>query len=289
MRTQRGFTLIELLISIVVLSIVTASLFKLVTTSQQVSRAQSERTTLQSNIRSAAIVIPTELREINSRSGGTNDILSALTDGTSTIQYRAMRGASVVCSTPPGTNNELTIYATKPLWTGLRAPVATRDAAFVFRDINTDLSSDDVWLSAQITAVATTTCADGVSAGYRLTISPAVANLSTVGIGAPVRTYEVMEMGLYLTGGEYWLGARSVSNGEANMQPILGPLTSDGVAFSFWDGTGIAKTTDAGLVRSIKVTLKGLTDQPIVVGGNTKTAYVRDSLSAQVVLRNGLR
>ncbi len=288
MRTRRGFTLIELLISIVILSIVTASLFKLVTTSQQVSRAQSERTTLQSNIRSAAIVIPTELREINSRSGGTNDILSALTDHATTIQYQAMRGASLVCATPPNTNNELTIYATKPLWTGLRAPVGTRDAAFVFRDINTDISTDDVWLSAQITAVATATCTDG-SAGYRLTISPAVANLSTVGVGAPVRTYEVMEMGLYLTGGEYWLGARSMSNGEANMQPILGPLTSDGVDFTFWDGTGVAKTTDAGLVRSIKVTLKGLTDQPIVVGGNTKTAYVRDSLTTQVVLRNGLR
>ncbi|HEX6869783.1 MAG TPA: type II secretion system protein [Micromonosporaceae bacterium] len=285
MRTQRGFTLIELLISIVVLSIVTASLFKLVTTSQQVSRAQSERTTLQSNIRSAAIVIPTELREINA--GGSNDILSALTNPATTIQYRAMRGASLVCATPPNTNNELTIYASKPLWTGLRKPVGTRDAAFVFRDINTDLSTDDVWLNAQITGVTDVTCTDG-SAGYRLTISPAVADLSTVGVGAPVRTYEVMEMGLYLTGGEYWLGARSVSNGEATMQPIVGPLTSDGLAFTFLDGAG-AQTTNASLVKSIQVTLKGLTDQAIVVGRNTKTAYVRDSLTAQVVLRNALR
>ena len=80
MRNHRGFTLIELLISLVVLGVVTASLFKRVTTSQQVSRAQTERVTLQSNVRAGAIVLPSELRQINAVSGGTaaqNDITSA--------------------------------------------------------------------------------------------------------------------------------------------------------------------------------------------------------------------
>jgi len=165
--------------------------------------------------------------------------------------------------------------------------VPTRDAVFLFWDDNPDTGGDDVWLNEQITNVSDAVCANG-DAGYELRLSPGIASLSTkVGVGVPVRTYEVMQMGLYLSGGEYWLGARSVSV-EATMQPVLGPLTSDGVAFNFLDGTGLP-TTDAGLVKSIQVTLKGLTDQPIVVGGNSKTAYVRDSLTAQVVLRNALR
>jgi hypothetical protein len=95
-------------------------------------------------------------------------------------------------------------------------------------------------------------------------------------------------MGLYASGGEYWLGARSVSAGEASMQPILGPLTSSGVEFRFWDGAG-APTTNSGNVKSMTVTLRGLTDQPIVVGANTKMAYVQDTLVSRVVLRNALR
>ena len=97
-----------------------------------------------------------------------------------------------------------------------------------------------------------------------------------------------MEYGLYSSGGEWWLGARSVSMSEASMQPVLGPLTSDGLSFNFFDGNG-ALTTDRSLVKSIQVTLMGVTDQAIVVGSNTKTAYVQDSLVSQVVLRNALR
>ena len=149
--------------------------------------------------------------------------------------------------------------------------------------------SDDIWVGAKITAVSLTagTCADG-SAGYVLTINPTVAALANAVVRAPARTFEDMEYGLYSSGGEYWLGARSVSASEVSMQPVLGPLTSDGVSFSFLDGTGAA-TTDRGLVKSIQITLKGVTDQAIVVGSNTKTAYVRDSLVTQVVLRNSLR
>ena len=297
MRNHRGFTLIELLISLVVLGIVTASLFKLVTTSQRVSRAQTERVTLQSNVRAGAIVLPSELRQINAISGGgtaKNDIISTPSANATTLQFRAMRGLGFVCTTPIAAGTELRIYgppaaAWAPFnYSGLRVPQGTRDGAFVFLEgADPNISSDDSWLQVGITNVTTGNCADG-SSGYVLTISPAAPTLATAALRSPVRTFEVMEYGLYSSGGEYWLGARSVSAGEATMQPVLGPLTSDGVSFSFLDGTGTA-TTDAGLVKSIQVTLKGLTDQAIVVGSNTKTAYVRDSLVSQVVLRNALR
>ena len=113
MRNHRGFTLIELLISIVVLGVVTASLFKLVTTSQRVSRAQTERVTLQSNIRAAAVVLPSELRQINAISGGVTarqDIISAPAPNATTLQFRAMRGLGFVCTAPIAAGTELRIY-----------------------------------------------------------------------------------------------------------------------------------------------------------------------------------
>lgn len=298
MRNHRGFTLIELLISLVVLGIVTASLFKLVTTSQRVSRAQTERVTLQSNIRAASIVLPSELRQINAISGGVTarqDIISTPSPNATTLQFRAMRGLGFVCTAPIAAGSELRIYGPPasswqpPSFSGLRAPQAIRDSAFVFLEgADPDISSDDGWLGVRISNVATGPCADG-STGYVLTISPARPD-SLVGasLRGPVRTFEDMEYGLYPSGGEYWLGARSISMSEASMQPVLGPLTSDGLAFNFFDGNGVA-TTNRSLVKSIQITLMGVTDQAIVVGSNTKTAYVRDTLVSQVVLRNALR
>jgi prepilin-type N-terminal cleavage/methylation domain-containing protein len=291
MRNHRGFTLIELLISLVVLSVVTASLFTLVTTSQRVSRAQTERVTLQSNIRTGAIVLPSELRQINAVVGGTaaqNDITSALANPSSTITFRAMRGMSLVCEVPPALGNQLKVFADADIWTGMRDPVST-DGAYVFLEgASADKSSDDSWVQVSFTNVVKGTACPGGAASYTFTVSPAVASLGTATLNAPVRTFEVMQMGLYANGGKYWLGAQSVSAGEASMQPILGPLTSTGVEFRFWDGAGAA-TTNAGNVKSITVTLRGQTDQAIVVGANTKTAYVQDTLVSRVSLRNALR
>jgi len=291
MRNRRGFTLIELLISLVVLSIVTASLFTLVTTSQRVSRAQTERVTLQSNIRAGAIVLPSELRQINAVVGGTpaqNDITSALANPSSTITFRSMRGMSYLCEVPPAAGNQLRVWGDADSWTGMRAPANT-DGAYVFLEgADPNTGSDDSWTQVQITNVSVGTACPGTKASYTFTISPAVVGLAAASLNAPVRTFEVMQMGLYASGGEYWLGARSVSAGEASMQPILGPLTSTGVQFNFYDGSG-TPTTNAGNVKSIAVTLRGLTDQAIVVGSNTKTAYVQDSLIARVALRNALR
>jgi prepilin-type N-terminal cleavage/methylation domain-containing protein len=291
MRSQRGFTLIELLISLVVLSIVTGSLFMLITTSQRVSRAQTERVTLQSNIRAGAIVLPSELRQVNAVVGGSvtqNDITSAIANPSSTITFRAMRGMSLVCEVPPVAGNQLRVYADGDIWTGLRDPAAT-DGAYVFLEgANADISSDDSWVQVSFTNAVKGNACPGAAASYTFTVSPAVGSLSTATLRAPVRTFEVMQMGLYASGGEYWLGARSVSAGEASMQPILGPLTSTGVEVNFYDGAN-ALTTNVGNVKSITVTLRGLTDQPIVVGANTKTAYVQDTLVTRVALRNSLR
>ena len=62
MRYRRGFTLVEILVSLVVMVIVTGAIYKMLTSSQRLSRAQAERVSLQSNVRSGALIVPAELR-----------------------------------------------------------------------------------------------------------------------------------------------------------------------------------------------------------------------------------
>jgi hypothetical protein len=97
-----------------------------------------------------------------------------------------------------------------------------------------------------------------------------------------------MTLQLYQSSGEWWLGAQSNSAGEA-MQPVLGPLRSgNGIGFEYFNAAG-ATTTDVKQVRSIRVTLRALSDQAVVSGAGTTNAVVGDSIVTQVVLRNALR
>lgn len=289
MRTRRGFTLVELLIALVLLSLVTASLFSLLNTTQRVSRAQSERSSLQSNVRTGAIVIPGELRQINTVTGGTtdqNDIVAGAMTATS-IQYRAMRGMGLVCQVPTSTEVRIFNNGANPFM-GYRNPASPRDGLYVFVENNADKSSDDAWVRATVTAVASGNVCPGGVAGYTFTVSPAVAGLTSATINAPVRTWELMTLQLYQSNGEWWLGAQSNSAGEA-MQPVLGPLRSgNGLGFEYFNSAGAA-TADVKQVRSIRVTIRGLSDQAVVSGAGTTNAVVGDSIVTQVVLRNALR
>jgi prepilin-type N-terminal cleavage/methylation domain-containing protein len=288
MRNHRGFTLVEILISLVIMGLVTGSIYKLLTTTQRVSRQQSEKTELQSNIRAGAIIVPSELREINIVPGG-GDIQNDLRVISATsMEYRAMRGLGFACQAPTSTE----IRLLRSTFSGYRDPSST-DSAYVFLEgANPDASTDDSWVQARISAVATGNVCPGGVAGITLTINPAVPALAgppAAGIRAPVRIWERMELKLYTSGGKSWLGARSVSAGEAT-QPVLGPLTDvDGFGLTYLDSTGVATLT-LDKVRSIQVTLKGLTDQAITKGTTgSGLAHMRDSLVTQVTLRNALR
>lgn len=288
MRTQRGFTLVELLLALVLMGIVTASIFTLLTTTQRVARAQSERASLQSNVRTGAIVVPSELRQLNVVSGGTlaqNDIINMLPDR---ITYRAMRGMGFLCQAVPNTYNEVRVWASS--WTGYRDPAAIRDGAYVFIENNPNKSSDDVWLPIAITGVtAGNVCPTG-KPGFKLTVSPVEPGLAAALLETPVRTYEVMELNLYdAPGGDTWLGAHSVSALEVNPQPMLGPLRKgDGLVLQYFDAAG-NPTGSKDQVRSIGVTVRGLSDQAITTGTGSRPKVVGDSLVTRVVLRNALR
>jgi prepilin-type N-terminal cleavage/methylation domain-containing protein len=281
MPQRRGFTLIEVLIALIIMGVVTGAIYRLLNSSQRLSLAQAEQVSLQSNVRTGSLVVPNELRELNTVLAGTlaqNDIIPPLDDDA--ITYRAMRGLGFVCQAPVA--GELLIA--QSTWTGLRAPDGTRDDVYLFDDKDVDEDSDDEWVQVDITGVSGAAC--GANAAYRLATAAVIP--AAVKMYTPVRLYEVMELKLYSVDGEWWLGARSVSTPGDVVQPVLGPLTAEGFRLVYLDNNGV-ETADEKAIKSVRVTVRGLTEDAVRHGGFGAMGHPEDSLVTQVMLRNSIR
>jgi prepilin-type N-terminal cleavage/methylation domain-containing protein len=282
MRKRSGFTLVEILVALVIMAVVSGAVYQLLTTSQRLSRVQVEQVSLQSNVRTGSTLVPAELRELNTVVGGTvdqNDVLSIAADA---ITYRAMRGLATACQTP-ATQTELRLL--RSTYSGFRDPQAT-DSIYLFIENDPDRETDDAWVPIRLTGVATGNVCPGAAAGITLT-TQASAALPGLAVGTPVRIYEVMELKLHGADGRSWLGARSVSAGEA-VQPVLGPLLDgNGFGLEYLDGAG-NPTVDKTAIKSIRVTVRGLTDEVVRAYG-TDMGHPQEVLVSQVLLRNSIR
>jgi hypothetical protein len=259
------------MLTLVVLTIVCGAIFRLLHTTQRLSRAQAERLGLQSNLRAGALIVVNELRELNGVSGGTAAQNDILTIGPDAITYRAMRGVGFLCRA--SSTNE--IHLARSTFGGYRDPAPGRDSAYLFLEGRPELASDDAWAPAGISAVSTGGSCDAGPA-ISLTISTAAA-LDVVPVGTPVRFFEIMQLRLYAAAGYSWLGTRSLSAAEA-IQPVVGPLAPrDGMRFEYLDGVGAA-AGEPGRIRSVRVTMRGVTE-----------TNLRDSLATQIAIRNALR
>jgi prepilin-type N-terminal cleavage/methylation domain-containing protein len=286
MTQRRGFTLIEVVIALVIMGIVTGAIYRLLNTSQRLSLAQAEQVSLQSNVRTGSLVVPNELREVNTWSTGSleqNDILAPLDDDV--ITYRAMRGLGFLCQDADAGDTELRLA--KSNWTGLRAPDETRDDLYLFVDGDPYDDDDDTWSQVDVTLVTFSATACGAGAeGYVVTVAPIPADVS---LNTPVRFFELMKLELYADAdGEWWLGAHSVSAGEIDPQPILGPLTGDGFELVYLDSNG-NETADNTAVNSIRLTVRGVTDDAVRAGGSGAMGRPEEELVTQVMLRNSIR
>ena len=284
MANRRGFTLIEIMISLSIMLIVMGAVYRLMISTQRVSRGQAERVNLQSNVRIGSLVVLNDLRELNTVTGGLaaqNDILAI---GASEITYRGMRGVGFICQAPTATG----IRVSRGSFSGYRDPEPVRDSLFVFLDGDPDTDADDTWLRAAITAVSTAAaCPGAIGAGITLSIpnTPALVGIPS---GTPIRLYEVMELKLHEADGRSWLGARSVSAGEA-IRPVLGPLTDgNGFLLSYADANG-AVTANRTAIKSIRVTLRGISDATVNAGADGRETHVQEELVSRVALRNALR
>lgn len=277
--SRRGFTLAETLVALVLVGAIGAVLFSVLTSGQRLSRGQAERATLQSNVRTGAVLVQAELRELAAGPGTTTDISAMAPDS---ITYRAMRGLGFLCEV--STTQVKLASATR---TGYRLPASGGDTLLVFVETDPNTATDDQWVVAPVSSVGTGTCPNGAAAvviGTTLTS----AQVAGIVVGSPARYFETMTLRSYTSNGQLWLGLQARSAG-ATIQPVVGPLATGGFQLAFLDSTGTA-TTNAARVRRIQVTLRGQTSRVISggAGNQVATQVGRDSVTTQVALRNAV-
>jgi len=281
MSQRRGFTLVEVLLALVIMGVVTGALYRLLNTNQRLALAQAEQVSLQSNVRTGSLIVPSELRELNTWQGGTADRNDVSVAQPNNITYRAGRGMGFLCQGAAAGATQLILRQSN--WTGVRPPDAVRDDLHIFIDGDPYDDNDDGWSQLNLTAVAPgNACGGALSWALAVPAIPAAVPANT-----PVRLYEVMQLKLYADpAGEWWLGAQSAL--DLAPVPVLGPLTANGFQLQYLDSTGVA-TADLTAINSVRLTVRGLTDAPVRTGGQAPVARNQEALVTQVLLRNSVR
>jgi prepilin-type N-terminal cleavage/methylation domain-containing protein len=285
MSNRRGFTLVEIMLSLTIMLIVMGAIYRLIVSSQRLTRSQTERMSLQSNVRIGSLAVLNDLREINTVAAGSlaeNDILAMNPNG---ITYRGGRGTGFICEAPAIATQ---VRIARNTFFGFRDPIPGRDSLYVFIDGDPNSETDDAWLSVAITGVSTATACPGVlGPGITLT-TPNTPGLVGLPTGTPLRIFELMELKLHQEDGQSWLGARSVSAGEP-VRPVLGPLANDsGFVLMYLDAAG-NQSADPKAIKSIQVTLRGLSEGAVNAGIGGVPTRVQEKLVSQITLRNSFR
>jgi prepilin-type N-terminal cleavage/methylation domain-containing protein len=276
MTTRRGFTLVELLMGLIIMGIVGAALARVFISQQRLTVAQVEQASMQANVRTGTMIMANELRELATGVSGGTDIKSF---SATNLTYRAMRSLALACRIGLASVR----VRDSPIF-GARPIVAGRDSMLLFVEHVRSTPDDDEWVALPINDITNSTCPDGSPAVRLGTTSPPPA--SEVDTLAAVRTFEIMEVGPVLAGGHNWLGARSVSAGEA-LTPVAGPITVAGLSLTYLDANGNV-TGSRSNIRSIRIVLRGQSDWNVRPGGaiGVPLQPLLDSLVTTVTLRN---
>jgi prepilin-type N-terminal cleavage/methylation domain-containing protein len=307
MPDRRGFTMVELMIALVLTLAVGGVAYEMLLRNNRVSRAQSERIGVQDNVRSGALIITNELREVGYDviSAGASAALGGYAPATRTdllaigaggLTYHAARGLGFVCQVI--TAAPATVVVRQATWQELRAP-RTTDSLMLYVENASNTASDDAWVHLGITAAPfAQNCPTGAAGRAFRVAAPAGLNLTTalngVVVGGPMRITEVMRMEHYVdaTDGKPYLGMRSISANDPQLQPVIGPLADNGgatpgLAFEYRDANDNVTAVLAN-VRVIRLTLRGITDEA-VYGRSSYATIDTLSLTTRVALRNTLR
>ena len=262
--TPTGFTLIEVLIVAVLAAVVLGSAIGVLITNQRAHLALSERVQGQQALRAGIDVLFGEFREISAPQG---DLVNM---GSDSVTLRRAQAFGIIC--------DIT-YATRALKVKKMGKwFAVGDSVVVLADNDPQEDSDDVWKTELVTAFDTLqTCSDG-SAAQRLTLGGMTLGVppDSLSPGTPVRSFTQRTYSLHSYLGDYYLGQRGETG---STQPVVGPLTSNGLRFEYLDETGTATTT-ATDVTEIRVTLR--TQSKVVVQGS----QLMDSVAASINVRN---
>ena len=291
-RARRGFTMIELLVALVLLGLVSTALYRVLVNNQRLYMAQTQRIDLSQNIRAATTILPAEFREL-SASEGDITALSA-----TSLSIRAMRWLGFIC-TPPvlggvlgGVSMVIRGGATgQPMFFGSRDIDHNKDSLLIYYDGNQSSRTDDFWAVGKPIATPNgQNCADGQN-GQRLVFNinllgqPNVAGAIT--LGAPVRGFERVTYSLYQPSGDtsWYIGFQPQGS---TMQPLIGPVLNNGLAFQYFDSTG-AVTANRLRVARIDITVRARTSAAVRSSGDSPRRAIVDSVVTSVALRNNRR
>jgi len=280
----RGFTLVELLVGLLLLGIISVGIYRVLVKNQQLYLTQGQKMDVAQNLRAASAILPAELREIDAADG---DIVGM---GSDSIRIRAYRVFAISC-TPPvlgGALTGLALNVRQAMTYGVRG-FQNGDSILVFYEGDSTKRQDDTWALGKVTsAPAASTCPVDLKASTLMTISLAAGTWSnTVGgmlKGAPVRAFETIPYkNVLASDGNYYLSYRNASG----LTPLVGPLTSTGLAFAYYDSTG-AVTAVAANVKRIRIALSYQSAQQ-VRQANGSIGSILQSDTLQVTLRNNAR
>ena len=259
-----GFTLEELMFVVVIGALVLGAIYQMMLSSQRALTIQTAQIQGQQTVRAGIDILFSELREL---SGSEGDILTMESDR---IEIRAMRAFGLVC----GVN----VSGSPVLVRKIGSFFESGDSIMVFADNNPAIASDDTILSGVISSIDTTATCSGADTAQSLAV-PALAAAAlatdTVRIGAPVRGFTVYSYGLDMLDGRPYLARRSVNGTD----PLVGPLSANGVSFIYMDSFGNVTTTPTAVSR-IEVTVRSQSN----VSG--QRGLIADSLSIAIFLRN---
>lgn len=288
-----GVTLIEVLVSLVLLGLIAMATTRVLRTTFGATGRQMAMAAAHGAARVGALALPQEFREIGFDSvpwpGGaaTSDLE---TIRPRSLRFRAMRGLGITCGTP--TLREFRIR--RPVL-GPRPPLPT-DGFLLFVENSRRIAQDDQWVPLEVASIdPASQCGGEPAIAFRLSREPEVApgvpmTLSQYFVGGPIRWFERIEYGPLLdASGQAFIGVRSLSLGEAEFTPAVGPLPGlTAFRFEYFDAAGNGldpETASPLLVRSIGVVITGLGTGSMAGGGGSGQVTV----AGRAALRNTLR
>jgi hypothetical protein len=219
--TRRGTGLVEAVVAALLTAVlVIAALGSLAGLQRSAGRFASRAVSNQA-VRGTVQLLRSELRDLAPAAGE----LVAL--GASSLSYRAVRATGLACAEDSG---RLQVVAAS--WSSLRQPAAGRDSVVLIAQ-----PGDAELVVASGGSALSGSCPDGV-ASMALPYLAGPPDLAAASYPAPVLVTEVMEIRAYESGGEWWLGMRSVSAGET-IQPAFGPIATDGLRITALDSAGV--------------------------------------------------
>jgi prepilin-type N-terminal cleavage/methylation domain-containing protein len=282
--TSGGSTLPELLISLTLVGILAAIVGSVLRRTGDAYRAQALTADRAQSLRVASAFLPAELRELDAADG---DIVRM---AATAVTIRAARQLAVLCRAPAPTGMPSGLILTlgeSPRY-GLRDFNPQTDSLWVLRDQDPTEDTDDEWVLGSIGPPAPDTCSDG-QPGRRMTFVPAAGSpdslAASITAGAPVIGFETLSYRLYRASedGRWYVGQQA----GAALQPVLGPVTRDGLAFTYLDASGaVAARPDQ--VRLIEVRVRAPTPEPLRDATGRLTTPV-DSVVVTLALRNNRR